>query len=461
MGEAAPQVVEALQRVIDWQTRDILYGELVRYLVGTDPETEIAAQAGIVFHPLPPAVPEILQWDAAAVEQWQRRIAPNLEQMDRDYASLTARLRALRPTIPEDGLPWFDEILDGIEVTGLRARHALHVYGSLVLLRQSRLTGDPALQAEARRWLDAAHADTEAALEVVHRREQGYRYRPLERSIAGGPEGDQDENWTVYRFRYLNRTHHAFYYTRIDNLAEEAFAGADAPYLVTDALLAPGEALAFQLLDPTLTEPTLDLGDGATSSERVVTHTYEAPGTYDLTLSAIQDGVPLEPPIRFSVAALTGELSTGFTGRIIEPAGAALITPLLPGLVLGRLDAETLALGFDLSGQGKVSPDQWRTLPAASPDGYAAAPFEVVVPVINRSTHQIQTQVEVTDATLTHADDALTLAGMLDTDSIIQAIVQVGGFEPDGARRLVASTLGYTADTLPDAVPFSVVFEAR
>lgn len=460
MGEVAPVVVGALEEVIRLQERDLVYGDLMPWLVGTDPETEIAALAGIVFHELPPAVPAVLQWDAAQVEDWGRRVSPALAQMDRDYAAVVARLRAARGGVPEEGLPWFDEILDGVEVTGLRARHALHAYGALVLLRRAALERDPALADEGRRWLDRALADTAAALTVIRRREEGYRYQPLSRAIAGGPDGTEDENWTVYRYRYLNRTHHAFYYTRIDRLIEEAFAGGAAQVDLADALIGPDEALALDLLDPALQSPRLDPGDGTSPTQaRSLRHRYASPGAYTVRAEADLDGAPFvwEAP----VAALSEEAQTGFTGAISEPAGAALLDPLLPALVLGRVSDRELALGFDLNGRGAVRADQWQLLGARGADGLASAPQDLTVPIVNHATAQIQTQVQVQGAALDRDGDQLVLTGQLLTEAVITALVDVGGFEPDGARRIIAATLGYTADTLPAAVPFRVTWAAE
>jgi hypothetical protein len=231
MGEVAPVVVGALEEVIRLQERDLVYGDLMPWLVGTDPETEIAALAGIVFHELPPAVPAVLQWDAAQVEDWGRRVSPALAQMDRDYAAVVARLRAARGGVPEEGLPWFDEILDGVEVTGLRARHALHAYGALVLLRRARWSATPRWPRRGPPLAGRARTPTPPPRWTVDPPPRGGLPLPARWSAPSreGQRATEDENWTVYRFRYLNRTHHAFYYTRIDNLAEEAFAGADAP----------------------------------------------------------------------------------------------------------------------------------------------------------------------------------------------------------------------------------------
>src|SRR5690606_23682547 len=107
---------------------------------------------------------------------------------------------------------------------------------------------DPLLAVEAEALLADAEATTATVIEIIRRREDGYRYEPLSRSIAGGPDGTEDDNWTVYGYRYLNRTHHAYYYTRIDGLAAAALAGGDDIVEIPDTVIGPGETLAVNLV---------------------------------------------------------------------------------------------------------------------------------------------------------------------------------------------------------------------
>ena len=53
-------------------------------------------------------------------------------------------------------------------------------------------------------------------------------------------------------------------------------------------------------------------------------------------------------------------------------------------------------------------------------------------------------------------DRRLTMTGELATDDIVALVVGTGAFDEAGAREIVASTLGYTVDTLPARVPFQV-----
>jgi len=451
-GEYAPVVVEVLEKVIDLQIRDILYGDLLPYLVGTDPETEVAAAAGIDFHPLPPAIPDIMAWSEDQTAAWLAHFPPLLEAMAQDYADLVARLNAIEGGLPDGGLPWIDEIRDGIEVTGLRARHALHVYGAAVTFRRSLLTGDQPLRNEADSLLRAATADTEAALAVIARREAGYRYAPLSRSIAGGPDGTEDDNWTVYTYRYLNRTHHATYYTRIDQLVQAAIDGANTPVQVTDALIGPDEQLEARVLDFGLTDVTFDFGDGVTSTERNTTHTYDTPGIYTLAVTGLQGAQPFA--LSGDVAALAEEHGSTGAVRVLEPSGASLIAGLIPGLIFGRIDAATLAMGFDVRGDGTVALGAWTALEDANDGPLTSVAADAIVPIA--TSGEVVTQLTVRGARLRFDPEAstATLTGDLPTEDVVNALVEIGGFEASGARGIVAATLGYTVDSLPETVAF-------
>jgi len=459
MGAAAAEVVAVLEDVVRLQERDIVLGDLLPYLVGTDEETEAAAAVGIVFHELPPSPAQVRGWDEAQLTAWVDGPALGLARMDDDYATLVARLAAVRDDVPEDGRPWFDEVLDGVEVTGLRARHAHRVYGALVVQRLGELRDDETLRTQAPDLLAAGLEATEAALRVIRRRERGYRYRPLERSIAGGPLGTDDDNWTVYRYRYLNRTHHAFYWTRIDDLVARALAGPDELVRIADALVGPGERLVVELMAGALGEPHIDFGDGSAGEGERVDHTYGEPGRYTVRVTATRDGQPFEHEA--VVASLGTELRTGFSGRLLEPKGAELIQTLMPALTLGPAEGSTLALGFGLDASGDVRPGRWLALEGSFEGEVRTAEASVTVPVVNQGTGAPLGELQVDALVVVIPDDRATvrLEGSLSTQAVVETIVSVGGFEPDGARAMVAQLLGFTPETLPERVPLVVAYE--
>ena len=464
MGPAGREVAEVLEDFVAQQERDIIYSGILRYIVGTDPETEVADSIGVIVHPLPPAPMQILRWNEDQVREWLEEMLPALQLMDQDCAAHVERLNAVESLVSARAMPFFEEIRDGIEATGLRARHGWQLYGALVLLRDSQLRLDDEGAAEAGRWLDDAFATTEDALEVIHRREQGYRYSPLERSIAGGPDCDEDDNWTIYDYRYLNRTHHGYFYTRIDEMASDAFSIASEPVQLDDAILGPEETLTLRVMDPELTdiEVTFDDGEVAEAPGAVIEHTFAEPGYYEVSLTARRGEE--EVSFDFPIAVVSEEYRTGFTGNIVVPAGANLISSVLPGLVFGSAGESGLAIGFATEDVLQaVQPSLWSRADAAvgSIALFENAPQRLVVPVVTHSTGEVLTNILIEDGVVALADDSspLSITGQLSTDAVIDAVVAIGGFDEVGARDIVASTLGYTAETMPELVEFLAEYE--
>ncbi|MAC28456.1 MAG: hypothetical protein CMH59_18565, partial [Myxococcales bacterium] len=466
MGGAEEEVAAVLQAAVERQEEFMFDAEAIRWLVGTDPETEIADSIGVVFHPLPPTPRAMLRWDADEVAAFEAETLPLLEGIERDFFLLASRLNAVEDAVPEGARNVFGEIRDGLEAFQLRARHQRQVYGAVALLRRSQLEGDASLRAMGEAELSAAGETTERVLEVIRRREAGYRYAPLERAIAGGPEGTDDENWTIYDYRYLNRTHHGYYFTRIDAMAQEAFEGAREAVIVEDAVLGPGEALSLRL-DASLEDAEVDFGDGETATgPGPFTHEY-APGIYALRVRGTREGEAFEREL--PIAAVRAEAQTGFSGVVVEPEGASIIEGVLPALAFGAVDeageGARLALGFSADEESHaVAPAAWVELGAAGGGaGFANAPATMEVPVLNRATGQAITSITLNEAVLTREEGAseASVEGLLDTAGVVRAVVAVGGFDEQGARRILADTLGYTPETLPEELAFTLAFDVE
>lgn len=475
-GEAAAEAQATLEAMIAAQIRDFIYdAELLGYMVGTDPETEAAFAAGIVFHPLPPAPGEILRWDAEQIDRWlgaegapgeDLGIAARLWRIAEEQAAWAERLKAVADQVPAAARPWFDEIVDGVEINGLRARHQHDAYGALVLTRLGRLTGDAEIEAEGLALLDAAEATTEAALAVIRRRSEGYRYAPLERAVGGGEALDGDDNWTVYDYRYLARTHHAYYYRRVDVLAREAIeAPADGPLEIADALLSPGQALSARITDAALIEQPVAFGDGEASVGALeITHGYTDPGLYTLTLGPEADPI-YSARIAQSAEAWRTPYDEGFGAQVIDPAGVnAFIRNVLPGVVIGDLDAEAVALGFTLGPEGAVPP-AW-LIPSVRGEsmrgeGALAVGDQLVVPVVSRGAALAGLALYDYAFVEGEAEGApiLTVTGALDKDQVVLAVgvVSNGALEEDDVRRLLPPLVGYPDyDAVPQRVPVEI-----
>lgn len=450
MGDAGPAVAAVLQDVIASQERDLIYDvDTLRFLVGTDPETELAASIGIEFHPLPPTIDSIASWTSEDVEAFLDGPYERLKRMDDEYQEYVERLEDVRDTVPENGMPWFAEILDGVEATGLRARHAWQIYGAAATWRAAQLSGDDAVRSDARDLLDAALKTTDEVRSVVRRRELQYRYS-RERSIAPRREGDVDDNWTVYPYRYLHRTHHVYFYRYIDRQVEELFDGTGRQWETNALALKLGDPFEVIVTDDALENVSVDLGDGTVVESREVSHTYAEAGSYTVSIEASVEGEPREFSIPVVVAARIWEEEER-SARLLKPeiSDPSLLEGVLPQVVFGDVDASTLFFGT--LNRGRLDPDAWGLLNRAG-EGYESTPEDLQLGVAGGAA-----VFEVADGVVRLDGEDLSLTGALGTDSIVDGIVGLtDAFEPEDARALVASTLGYTVETLPESVDFEV-----
>ncbi len=461
MGPAGDEVRRVLIDAISIQERDLVLGDLLKWFVGTDPELEVAAEAGLKFHPVPPPPGSVAAWSDEELRTWHDETVPALAQSATDYSALVLRLHDLQELVPERARPWFDEIRDGLTVTGLRASHALAAYGALVLAAQADREGDESLRRGASLRLARARLDTDLARAVIAEREAAYRYGPLERSIGGGPGGDADDNWTSYDYRYLNRTHLAYYWVRLDDRVAELIEGDEEVVQVADVVVEVGQEFALTVADPSLSDLAVEFGDGAAAQGRDHAHPYAASGIYPVRVTGQRRSGPWE--FTADVAVVPQEWSSG-APNVVEPVGAELLTPLLPGIVFGDLPEGGLALGFDSDDDGRIPVGAWRPLTwALDPEGVAtdaSAPALVVLPMIDAGTGATIATLPVEGAVFgrppVEGGGVASLVGGLKTQALVEAVVGVGEFDEEGARAAVATALGFTPETLPDSTALRV-----
>lgn len=466
MDGAGPEMQAVLEEAVANQATFMFDANSIRWLVGTDAETEAGMAVGINFHPLPPSPAEILRWSQEEIDSFNAIDAPLLERIDTQFAGYVTRLGVVRPLVPPNALPFFEEVVDGFEMFSLRAKHQLQAYGAVVTLRQSQLSGDGDLLADAHSLLEDALETTALARAVVARREASYRYAPLERSIAGGEEGDEDSNWTTYSYRYLNRTHHVFYYSRVDALVTEALNGPTDVLRVDDALVEAGASHVVRILPSVLSDLSIDWGDGSMSGgdETEHIHNYATVGAFESMITATRDEESFSTTL--SLGSLQEEFHTGLSGVVVAPKGASLIEGVLPGLVFGATGETSLALGFTSDAAFAVAPTNWvrlerRTRDTDAPDRFATVAESVSVPIIERATGRVSAHIDIADLVAERQGSHVTLTGDLSTESVIAAVVAIsnGAFTPSGARSIVASTLGYTLAELPGTVPIELDYD--
>lgn len=227
-------------------------------------------------------------------------------------------------------------------------------------------------------------------------------------------------------------------------------------------MLGPEESLQLRIRDEGFEDASVDFGDGQTGPiSSLVEHRYGTPGVYEVSVRGSVDGE--EQSFEFRVVALESESFAGLGGDVIEPEGAGLISGVTPGLVMGTLDDARVAFGFATGESGTVGSENWFLADAGTEGVFSSQPVDAVVPVVNRSTEAIMTTLPIQGATCLQEENggAIDFAGDIRSDDIVQAVVAIGGFEEMGARSLLASTLGYTPETLPESLRFVFRFGAE
>lgn len=451
--EGGDEVAAALAEVERRQVVDLRDPELVRFLVGSDDATETAFQAGIVFHPLPPAPAEIVGWDDARAAALEARSLAPLRAMATAYAGWTTRLDALVARQDERQAPWLREVRDGVKIFGLRAAHAVAVYEAALQVRAAARGSAPAALDNARRGLARSVALTGEARAVVTAREMDYRY-PAALSTAGDEVGTPGAiaNGTVYPYRVLSRTHRMFYWTRPDDQLRALIDRGVDPVRVERRMILSAEALAPAVLVAGATAVSVDWGDGQTTMN-AGPHTYAAQGVFDWRLRATHDGGAVD--WRDQVAAVARRwLFRKGSLRITQPAGASLLNGTLPGFEIGTGADATgafMALGR-VDGDAPVSARG--SLARRALTGANSGPQDLDLDVRGVGPLTIYGAVIAVDAS--GARPALAITGEISTERVVALLVSVGGFDEQGARRLVASILGFTPMTLPARVAFRV-----
>ena len=446
------KLADILRDVALVQAVDMRDPELVRFLVGTDDPTETAYQAGLVFHPLPPPPADVLQYSDAQVASLTQKSLQPLQAMADKYAAWATQVDAIVAQQDPVHAPWVREVRDGLKIFGLRAAHAVAVYQTVLALRAAVKSGDPAAIQQAAQGVDKAKAVTEAARVVVQAREADYRYPPA-LTIVGDEPGTPGAvpNDTIYPYRYLSRTHRLFYWTRPDTQLAALF-GAGLPVVdVPERILKTGEAFAPKLLVDA-TSLTVDWGDGQKAAA-LTPHGYTAQGVYDWSVAAVTKTGPISHSDKAALVQRRLVFPKG-AFAVEKPAGGDIVASFLPGFVVGLgTDA-----GGDFFAMGRIDGKTPQTaeggllrLPRTALT-YGPGLFTVELAKVGPIVLQNAT-VELDEGTGPDARH-MAIVGKLPTASLVQAIVNIGGFAPDGAKQMVAIQLGYTPDTLPELLDF-------
>jgi len=206
-GPAGDGVFDLLCEVTEAQGRDLLEGNLIAYLIGYEPADDLGLLVDIHAQPEKVLFTELRRWGWPKIRDFERGVLTELGVLAETYHAYCERLSALRAEIPDEALPWFEELLAGLEVTALRADHVHGLYRGVVAGRKVELGLAEEGRAEAQHAFAEAVAARIMAEEQISRRASSYRYPP-ERLARFR------ENPTAYEFGYLYTTHTCFYWLR-------------------------------------------------------------------------------------------------------------------------------------------------------------------------------------------------------------------------------------------------------
>lgn len=449
-------------------------GGLYAYFAGEDPADEIGAATGFEFRPVRVAFRDVLAWDDELAATFRVSDLAALSEAEEVYGAALARLEAVRGEVPEHGAPFFAEIVDGLAVNALRARHTRQLYEAVLALRDGDEPG-------ARAAREAAGATLEEVAAVVTRREAMYRY-PLPQEIGGGitPETGV-ENGSTYPYRVHTKTHLLTFWTyrqdQVDAILGGDVAGASR-LVVTPVFADPGEDATFTWPEADELVVDLALGDGTSIDEPIASLDLgEGEGVHTVVGSIRVDGV--EIPIAGVVARASRRAVSPDGGLVIlEPASDVAqetVGTLAPAFHFAITDA-ALALAPEAPVDRDDEPLDFATAAAAPVAGweedgsFVTAATDFVLPVPNGAAGTTL-PLHIQDAVFTGVADAsgfvaadgeegaaVVLSGGLVVQDVADALIELAGFDQAGAMSVLSGVLGFDADDPPATVPFSAAF---
>jgi hypothetical protein len=449
-------------------------GGIYAYFAGEDPADEIGAATGFEFRPVRVAFRDVLAWDDELVATFRGTDLTALTEAEGVYAGGRSRLEAVRAAIPEDALPFFDEIVDGLAVNELRGRHTRQLYEAVLAHR----AGDAAGAAAAR---DAAAATLVEVEAVIRRREQMYRY-PLAQETGGGltPETAVD-NGTTYPFRVHTKTSLLTYWTYRQDQVEAILGGAAAAanrLTITPVFGDPG--VAARLAWPRADDLSIDVEiDGVAAIDEPIEELDlgDEEGVFTVRGSIVVDGV--EIPIGGAIArAARRAVCPGGGTTIVEPASDIAqdtVGSLAPAFHFAITD-DALALAPEAPADGDDEPLDFATAARAEvaewdeAGAFVTAPTSFVLPVPNGAAGTTL-PLHVEEAVFSGVADeggfvaaapgepaVVRLAGGLVVQDVVDALIELAGFDEPGALQLLSGVLGFDPEDPPVTVPFVADF---
>lgn len=203
-GSCAPAIDEALTALIDLQTELLFDRRLAGYLSGEDLHDDLGHITGFDTTPRRVAFEDVHAMSDGDLAAFEQDVLAGLQALVEGMAPIEeAFTRACAQ--PDDTLAsWCAELVDGTEVTRLRAAQMAALYRAVIAARAGQ---------SAQSHLDAARAHLERARTVVERRSQHYRY-DRDRLVT------EYDNPTIYDYGYLHQAQELCYWERAQMQAE-------------------------------------------------------------------------------------------------------------------------------------------------------------------------------------------------------------------------------------------------
>lgn len=474
--EAKREAIAVLEEIIDhqrelflqredWQGRP---GGIYAYFAGEEEGDELAAAAGLEFRPVRVPFAEVLRWDEAELTHFRQTDLAALRQASLAYDGWRARLDALRPRVPEAGVPWLDEVIDGVEIDGLRAAQAANLYEAVVRYREVSLEGTNSPAVSAYPFSLAALEVLAQAQRVIARREQGYRYPAAQTHGGGVTEATAIANGTTYPYRVHTKTHLLTYWLNRQAQVTQLIVGGgldEGPALrLSEALDRSGASLQVDWPDLEGLGGQLMVGEHVLEPPAEALALGDAPGYWPVSAELTTSG----PPLSLSGGVVRSDvLATTAAGGMAllypdDPATEGVLAGVLPSLRWAWVpQPAALVLAPDGDADGSVSFDAVVHAAVVQGDGasgFSTAPVELALPVAV-GADGMPLSITVAEAVLSGRVEAgaivspITLDGQLSVDDIVKAAVELAGFDEEGTLVLLAGVWGFDPADPPQWVP--------
>jgi hypothetical protein len=350
--------------------------------------------------------------------------------------------------------------LDGVEINGLRAQHIAALYEAVLAFRNARENEEEDPASAARPKLDEAAAVITAAEAAIRRREAAYRY-PAEQVHGGGltPE-TAVPNGTTYPYRVHTKTHLLTYWHNRQARAETLIAGGEEEtnrVILTPVFAAPDAPLQIDWPASPGLLGSLDLGDGTSVGPSTTEHVYQFEGIFAISGTLELEGIPITVS---GTVARTDRRAMAPTGALSlrvpsDPVAVEFIRGVVPAFAFAT-DGANLAFATDASGT-----DVTTTLTMTGGNGFETAPADANMELVGLTGPEGDPRfIGLADiqflGTLDAAGfgDSIIVDGRIVVSDVVDLLVELIGFDEQGALAFLAGVYGVPVEELPAEAPF-------